>query len=105
MKSKEECIQMLRDFNNSNLSINQWCLENNLNRTTFTKYRKIFNEEALAREGVLNWASVEIDLEPDTNESDENESIELTVKIITFKLKKSAFKDDLAMVLKEVSRI
>ena len=96
---------MLRDFNNSNLSINQWCLENNLNRTTFTKYRKIFNEEALAREGVLNWASVEIDLEPDTNESDENESIELTVKIITFKLKKSAFKDDLAMVLKEVSRI
>ena len=105
MKSKEECIQMLRDFNNSNLSINQWCLENDLNRTTFTKYRKLYNEEALVREGVLNWASVDLDLEPDNHEPDEDESIEITVKLITFKLKKSTFKDDLAIVLKEVSRI
>ena len=105
MKSKEECIQMLCDFNNSNLSINQWCLENNFNRSTFTKYRKIYNEESLVREGVLNWASVDFDFEPDNHKPDEDESIEITVKLITFKLKKSTFKDDLAIVLKEVSRI
>jgi len=105
MKSKEECIQMLRDFNNSDLSITEWCLENNVNRATFSKYRKIYNEEALATEGVLDWASVDLSPEPDTLLSNEDDTIDLTVKVFTFKLKKSTFKDDLAIVLKEVSRI
>lgn len=96
---------MLRGFNNSSLSLRQWCLENNVNCKTFSKYRKIYNEEALASEGVLDWAAVDFSPESDALPSDENETIDLTVKVFTFKLKKSTFKDDLAIVLKEVSRI
>ena len=96
---------MLRDFNNSDLSITNWCLENNVNRATFSKYRKIYNEEALASEGVLNWASVNIDLDPDNHEPDEDESIEMTVKVFTFKLSRSTFIKDLAVLLKEVGGI
>lgn len=96
---------MLCDFNNSDLNITDWCSENKVNRATFTKYRKIYNEEALASEGVLNWASVNVDLEADNHEPEEDESIEVTVKVFNFKLNKSTFIKDLAVLLKEVGEI
>lgn len=112
MKNKYECIKLIKVFNQSDLSLSQFCEENNISRSTFTKYRKIYNDEAISEEGLLNWVSVDLEEASETEieetariETKEDSSIEVNVKILTFKLNQSAFRETFSAMLKEIAQI